>query len=144
MHHDTYSSISRAESWVKTLRLENLHVHQRSPTNLTQTRQRRNRATQKVVRHTDNKYENVENFISKYTNVKVLNSPIKRQRWTEWTPKHDPTICCPQKAFLSGHVTWLMGFSSPTLDWTWAMAAKALSSNHWTAREFPQKRLTHK
>ena len=31
----------------------------------------------------------------------------------------------------------LWDHSSPTRDRTWAPAVKALSPNHWTAREFP-------
>ena len=31
----------------------------------------------------------------------------------------------------------LRDLSSPTRVWTWAWAVKALSPNHWTAREFP-------
>ena len=30
----------------------------------------------------------------------------------------------------------LQGLSSPTRDWTWALAVEAPSSNHWTTREF--------
>ena len=32
----------------------------------------------------------------------------------------------------------LQDLSSPTRDWTWALAVKVPSPNHWTAREFPQ------
>ena len=35
--------------------------------------------------------------------------------------------------------TWLLSFL--TRDWTWAMAVKAPSPNHWTACEFPQRNL---
>ena len=35
-------------------------------------------------------------------------------------------------------VPWgLWGLSSPTRDWTLALAVKVLSPNHWTSREFP-------
>ena len=35
----------------------------------------------------------------------------------------------------------LQDLSSLTRDWTWNPAVKVLSSNHWTAREFPWKNI---
>ena len=42
-------------------------------------------------------------------------------------------ICFGEGFFLA---TWLMDLSCLTRDQTWALAVKALSPNHWTAREF--------
>ena len=33
----------------------------------------------------------------------------------------------------------LWDLSTLTRDWTWALAVKMLSPNHWTARKFPIK-----
>ena len=38
--------------------------------------------------------------------------------------------------FLAAPRSW--DLSSQTRDWTWALAVKALSPNHWTARQVPQ------
>ena len=40
--------------------------------------------------------------------------------------------------FFFGHATGLWNVSSPSGDWTWALAMKELSPNHWIIREFPK------
>ena len=35
-----------------------------------------------------------------------------------------------------GHTMQLVDLCSPTSDWTWALAEKALSPNHWTTKGF--------
>ena len=46
-------------------------------------------------------------------------------------------IVCVCIIFLGG-LCGLQDLNSLTRDWTWAVAVKALSPNHWTTRELPQ------
>ena len=47
-------------------------------------------------------------------------------------------LCTLFYLFIWLHLVAYGDLSSRTRDWTWATAVKALSPNHWTAREFPQ------
>ena len=50
----------------------------------------------------------------------------------------------PQNFFFFDRATLLAESSFPNQDRTWALAVKALSPNHWTAREFPRICISNK
>lgn len=47
-------------------------------------------------RYTENKYRNGRSLYQQVHNDKYAKLFKRRQRWTEWITKHDPTICCLQ------------------------------------------------